>query len=154
MKTGKERRRLKRWKVAVLVRCSIPKISNDVYDLEMWAKDVHANGMQLEWTRGLGVSHISKESGVSKTKSIRFEDVKFEKGDKILVQDLFYDDEGSPFLEGKILWARHVSTSGNWSLGVAFAKGDKHSQAMLGAFKDFLRIIRNPTSIIEKMSRK
>jgi len=154
MKTGKERLRLKRWKVAVLVRCSLPKISADVYDLEMWAKDVHANGMQLEWSRGLGVSHQSKESGFSSTKSVRFEDVKFEKGDKIMVQDLFYDDEGSPFLEGKILWARKISSSGNWSLGVAFAKSDKHSQAMLGAFKDFLKIIRNPTAAIERASRK
>ncbi|MCB4757285.1 MAG: PilZ domain-containing protein [Elusimicrobia bacterium] len=154
MKLARERRKMKRWKVAVLVRCTIPKFSSEIYELEMWAKDVHEKGMQLEWSRGLGVSHVQKEGGVSNAKSIRFEDVQFTKGAKILVQDLFYDDDGSPFMEGRILWARKSGGSGNWSVGIAFEKGDEKSRAMLGAFKDFLKIIRNPSLAIEKASRK
>lgn len=152
MKTKSERRKMKRWKVAVLVRCSIPKFANEVFELEMWAKDVNQNGLQLEWARGLGVSHVQKDGDSAATKSIRFEDVQFVKGSKILVQDLFYDDEGSPFLEGRISWVKRSGETGNWGLGIEFEKGEKHSQTLMGAFKDFLGIVKNPTAAIRGAS--
>ena len=145
---------MKRWNVAVLVRCSIPKLSADVFELEMWAKDVNEKGMQLEWSRGLGVSHVQPDGETGSLKSVRFDDVQFAKGSKILVQDLFYDDDGSPFMDGKILWARKSASNGNWALGIEFEKGEKHSQALLGAFKDFLSIVKNPTAAIRKASKK
>lgn len=154
MKSGKERRRKKRWKVAVLVRCSVPKFPDEIFEMEMWAKDVNEKGMQLEWSRGLNASHLQKGDSDGRPQSIRFEDLNFEKGDKVKVQDLFYDDEGSPFIEGKILWARKSASNGNWALGVQFSDPKKQSQAMLGAFKDFLSIVKNPVAAIEKASRR
>lgn len=153
MATGKNRRKKKRWQVAVLVRCSIPKFSKEIFEIEMWAKDVNENGMKLEWTRGLSVSHI-KDSGETEPRAIRFEDVAFNKGAKILVQDLFYDDDGSPFIEGKILWTRKASTEGSWALGIQFVNHKKQSKALLGAFKDFLSVIKSPNDVIAKASRK
>lgn len=149
----KERRRKKRWKVAVLVRCSLPKLSDDVFEMEMWAKDVNEKGMQLEWTRGLNASHLSKGMA-NRPQSVRFEDLDFSKGDKVKVQDLFYDDEGSPFIEGKISWARKSSANGNWALGVQFLEPQKQNREMAGAFKDFLSIVKNPTAAIEKASKR
>jgi hypothetical protein len=154
MKDGKERRRKKRWKVAVLVRCAIPKFSDKTFEMEMWAKDVNEKGMQLEWTKGLNVTQIQTEGKEAISKSVRFDDVSFIKGAKVKVQDLFYDDDGSPFIEGKILWARQASNSGNWSLGVQFNDAKKQPQALLGAFQDFLSIVKNPIAAIEKASRK
>lgn len=153
-KAAKERRRMKRWKVAVLVRCSVPKFSKEVFEMEMWAKDVNEKGMQLEWARGLTVSQVHPDGDSTEQKSVRFEDIEFTKGAKILVQDLFYDDEGSPFLEGKISWVRPASKDGNWGLGVEFAKGENQSKELLSTFKDFLSIIKNPTAAIAKASRK
>jgi hypothetical protein len=154
MKSTKERRRKKRWKVAVLVRCSIPKLSDDIYEMEMWAKDVNEKGMQLEWTRGLNATHLHKSQGKGKNQTVRFEDLEFAKGDKVKVQDLFYDDEGSPFIEGTVLWARRSVANGNWALGVGFSDAKKQSKAMMDAFKDFLSIVKNPTAAIEKASRR
>ncbi len=154
MASAKERRRKKRWQVAVLVRCSLPKLSDDVFEMEMWAKDVNEKGMQLEWSHGLTASHLPKGSSASRPQSVRFEDLKFSKGDKVKVQDLFYDDEGSPFIEGKITWARKSVSSGNWALGVQFAEPQKQSKEMAGAFKDFLSIVKNPTAAIAKASRR
>jgi hypothetical protein len=151
-KSGKDRRRMKRWKVAVLVRCAIPKYGEEVFDLEMWAKDVNEKGMQLEWSRGLNVSHVGRD-GVGRKESIRFDDVNFEEGSILKVQDLFYDDDGSPFIEGRITWARQIP-GGNWSLGVQFTDAKQQPQALLGAFKDFLSIVKNPTAAIAKASRR
>src|ERR1700689_4673057 len=103
-KTTKNRRKNKRWQVAVLVRCSLPKAPHRLVEMEMWAKDVNERGMQLEWKRGLSISHVQQEGRSVNPKPVRFEDVDFTKGDKIKVQDLFYDDDGSPFIEGKISW--------------------------------------------------
>jgi hypothetical protein len=152
MKT-KERRKKKRWKVAVLVRCSMPKFSDDVFEMEMWAKDVNEKGMQLEWTRGLNVAHLQPE-GKDGMHAIRFDDINFTRGTKIKVQDLFYDDDGSPFIEGKISWVRQSSANGNWALGVEFTDAKKQPKALLGAFQDFLSIVKNPTAAIQKASRK
>lgn len=154
MSTPKNRRRMKRWKVAVLVRCSMPKFSKDVFEMEMWAKDVNEKGMQLEWTKGLTVSHIPAKGDREEPRSVRFEDLEFAKGSKIMVQDLFYDDDGSPFMEGRVLWARQVPSSGNWNLGIGFVKDAAQSKELLGAFKDFLSIVKNPTAAIAKASRK
>jgi hypothetical protein len=151
-KAGRDRRRMKRWKVAVLVRCAIPKYGEEVYDLEMWAKDVNEKGMQLEWSRGLNVSHIGRD-GESHKEQIRFDDVHFESGSVLKVQDLFYDDDGSPFIEGKITWASQLG-NGNWALGVEFTDPKKQPQALMGAFKDFLSIVKNPTAAIAKASRR
>lgn len=154
IKKGKERRRRKRWKVAVLVRCSIPKFSDEVFEMEMWAKDVNEKGMQLEWARGLNVTHVLKDGRPEDNHAaIRFEDVDFPKGSKVKVQDLFYDDDGSPFIEGRILWSRKAP-GGNWAMGVGFDDPKKQSKDMLGAFKDFLSIVKNPTMAIAKASRR
>ncbi len=153
-KAGRERRRNKRWQVAVLVRCEIPKISSETFELEMWAKDVNEKGMQLEWARGLNVNHIDADGeGEAASQSIRFEDVNFTAGTVLKVQDLFYDDDGSPFIEGRIQWVRRAP-NGNWNLGVAFTDAQKQPQALLGAFKDFLSIVKNPTAAIAKASKK
>lgn len=154
MKTAKERRRGKRWKVAVLVRCSIPKYSDDMLEMEMWAKDVNEKGMQLEWAKGLNVTRMQKENGHSEPQQVRFEDIDFAKGSTVKVQDLFYDDDGSPFIEGKISWVRKSNASGNWALGVRFEDAKKQPKALLGAFKDFLSIVKNPTVAIARASRK
>lgn len=152
-KTGRERRQHKRWKVAVLVRCSLPKFSDDVFEMEMWAKDVNEKGMQLEWARGLNVNRVHKSGDEEESHTIRFEDIEFAKGTVIKVQDLFYDDDGSPFIEGKVSWARHAS-NGNWALGIQFEDAKKQPKALLGAFKDFLSIVKNPAVAIQKASRK
>lgn len=122
--------------------------------MEMWAKDVNEKGMQLEWARGLGAAKLSAHKVPLDTQSIRFDDVKFEKGAKIMVQDLFYDDDGSPFMEGVVLWAKQVPASGSWALGIKFVKNDKQTADQLGAFKDFLSIIRNPVAAISRASKK
>ncbi len=152
MKTVKDRRKKKRWKVAVLVRCSIPKFGDDLFEMEMWAKDVNESGMKLEWARGLNVSLVQKDGEAAHVKALRFEDVDFMKGAKVKVQDLFYDDDGSPFIEGRILWARRTPASGSWTLGVQFEDAKKQPQALLGAFQDFLSIVKNPIAAIEKAS--
>ncbi len=151
-KSDKDRRRLKRWKVAVLVRAALPKHGEDVFDLEMWAKDVNEKGMQLEWTRGLNVSHVGRD-GDGKKEAIRFDDIAFERGTLVKVQDLFYDDDGSPFIEGRITWVKRLPNS-NCSVGVQFTDAKKQPQALLGAFKDFLSIVKNPTAAIAKASRR
>ena len=153
MKNSKERRKKKRWKVAVLVRCAIPKFKEDMFELEMWAKDVNEGGMQLELARGQNVKHLQHDAR-GERKAVRFEDVAFEKGSSVKVQDLFYDDDGSPFIEGRILWARRSPESGNWLLGVRFDDAKKQPNALRGAFQDFLSIVKNPTAAIEKASRK
>ena len=150
MKKTKERRRRKRWQVAVLVRCAIPKFGNEMYDLEMWARDVNEKGLKLEWTRGLSISQVSKER---RPKVIRFEDVQFAKGARIKVQDLFYDDEGSPFIEGRILWARRNPATATWSLGIGFDDSKRQPRELMEAFRDFLSIVKNPTDAIAKASR-
>ena len=152
-KTGRERRKIKRWKVAVLVRCAIPKYGEEQFDLEMWAKDVNEKGMQLEVSRGLNVSHVRHDGGESRKETIRFDDVTFEAGTKLKVQDLFYDDDGSPFIQGEVTWAKHLP-NGNWSLGVRFIDAKQQPQALLGAFKDFLSIVKNPTAAIAKATRR
>jgi hypothetical protein len=151
-KSGKERRRMKRWKVAVLVRAAIPKLGSEVFDIEMWAKDVSEKGMQLEWSRGLNASHIGRDVE-SRKEAIRFDDVNFEPGTLVKVQDLFYDDDGSPFIEGKITWIRRLPNE-NCSVGVEFTDAKKQPQALLGAFKDFLSIVKNPTAAIAKATRR
>ena len=154
MKTSKERRKRKRWKVAVLVRCAIPKFREEVFEIEMWAKDVNEKGMQLEWARGLTVSRLGKDGSSTDSHPLRFEDVDFVKGDTVKIQDLFYDDDGSPFIEGRITWARRNMDKGSWALGIEFADAKKQPKALLGAFQDFLSIVKNPTAAIEKASRK
>ncbi|MFN0118060.1 MAG: hypothetical protein ACKVQC_07215 [Elusimicrobiota bacterium] len=153
MKKTSERRRKKRWQVAVLVRCSIPKYGDEIVEMEMWAKDVNEEGMQLESSKGLTAALVEKKSKSEKdAKQVRFEDIEFSKGSALKVQDLFYDDDGSPFVEGKILWARH-SSDGNWSLGVKFSD-PKKQKALTGAFKDFLSIVKNPTIAIARATKK
>ena len=154
MKSDKERRKKKRWGVALLVRCSIPKFNDDVYEMEMWAKDVNEKGLQLEWAHGLNATRIPKGGGESDGKTLRFEDIEFLKGAIIKVQDLFYDDDGSPFIEGRISWAKQSSANGNWSLGIEFLDAKQQPKALMGAFQDFLSIVKNPTAAIEKASRK
>ncbi len=154
MKTGKERRKGKRWKVAVLVRCSLPKISDEVVEMEMWAKDVNEKGMQLELSRGLNVAHLEHKQHKDADHAIRFDDIDFTKGSAVKVQDLFYDDDGSPFIEGKITWARRSAANGNWAIGVQFEDAKKQPKALLGAFKDFISIVKNPTVAIAKASRR
>jgi hypothetical protein len=150
-KSGKERRRIKRWQVAVLVRCEIPKFGNETFEMEMWAKDVNEKGMQLEWARGLNVNHLDNDG--EEPQSIRFEDVDFNIGTTLKVQDLFYDDDGSPFIEGKIAWVRKAP-NGNWNIGVEFTDAKKQPDALLGAFKDFMAIVKNPMAAIAKASKK
>jgi hypothetical protein len=154
MKTTKNRRKKKRWQVAVLVRCSIPKLSDEIFELEMWAKDVNEDGMKLEWTRGLGVSQLNRDGESAKERKLRFDDVEFEKGMQVKVQDLFYDDDGSPFIEGKVTWVKQVASSGNWQLGVKFEDAKRQPDALLGAFKDFLSIVKNPREIERASKRK
>lgn len=154
MKTGKERRKGKRWKVAVLVRCSLPKVSDEIVEMEMWAKDVNEKGMQLELARGLNVAHLEQKQDRGSAHTVRFDDIDFAKGSTVKVQDLFYDDDGSPFIEGKITWARRSGANGNWSLGVKFDDASKQPKALLGAFKDFISIVKNPTVAIAKASRR
>jgi len=155
-KTTKERRKGKRWKVAVLVRCSLPKVSDEVVEMEMWAKDVNEKGMQLELARGLNVAHLDLDGSQGKAPGhqVRFDDIDFAKGSSVKVQDLFYDDDGSPFIEGKITWARRSASNGNWALGVRFDDAKKQPKALLGAFKDFISIVKNPTVAIAKASRR
>lgn len=152
MKTSKIKKRKSRWKVAVLVRCSIPKVSDDLVDLEMWAKDVNEGGMKLELNKGLAVSQMHKEGENTEGHRLRFDDISFKKGTKIKIQDLFYDDEGSPFIEGKVSWAKLVG--GTWNLGVQFDDPKSQPKALLESFRDFLDVVKNPVEAIKKASRK
>ncbi len=149
----KERRRKSRWNVAVLVRCSIPKLGDEPLDLEMWARDVNEGGLKLELTKGLSITRASEFENKSDGRHApRFEDIEFSKGLKVKLQDLFYDDEGSPFIEGVISWASR--SAGSWTIGLEFADKKKQSKEFLDAFKDFLKIVKNPSIAIEKASRK
>lgn len=153
MKNGKNRRRKQRWQVAVLVRCSVPKFSDQVFELEMWAKDVNEDGIKLEITKGLNVSRVATDGAPGNSEPLRFEDIDFKKGTKLKIQDLFYDDDGSPFINGQIQWVKRTSGSG-WELGVKLTDGKSKSKAVAGAFKDFLSIVKNPLDAIKKASRK
>lgn len=152
MKKGKDRRRRTRWQVAVLVRCSIPKFDDELFELEMWAKDVNEDGIKLEVTRGLNIQRVSGGDRLERNEPLRFEDIEFRKGTQIKIQDLFYDDDGSPFINAQIQWARR--TSSGWVLGATLTDDKKKSKALTGAFKDFLSIVKNPMDAIEKASRK
>lgn len=153
MKKGKERRRRTRWQVAVLVRCSIPKFDDQLFEMEMWAKDVNEDGIKLEVTRGLNIQKVSmKEGDDHEGHALRFEDVDFKKGTKIKIQDLFYDDDGSPFMNAEVQWARKTATG--WVLGVHLTDDNKKSKELAGAFKDFLSIVKNPMDAIKKASRR
>jgi hypothetical protein len=152
MKKGKERRRRTRWQVAVLVRCSIPKFDDQLFEMEMWAKDVNEDGLKLEVARGLNIQRVAlKENAELPEHPLRFEDIDFKKGTKIKIQDLFYDDEGSPFMNAQIQWAKKTPTG--WALGVHLTDDKKKSKEMAGAFKDFLSIVKNPMDAIKKASR-
>lgn len=153
MKT-KERRRKKRYPVAVLVRCSLPKFENEIFELEMWAKDVNEKGLKLEWSRGLSVSQLTKVDGGTEAHNVRFDDVSFSKGDVVKIQDLFYDDDGSPFIDGKISWARKSSDADKWNLGIVFSDPKRQPKELIGAFKDFISVVKNPSDTIAKASRK
>jgi hypothetical protein len=153
MKKKSERRRRNRWQVAVLVRCSIPKLGDETFELEMWARDVNEDGLKLEMTQGLNISRVLEDGESAQfNKPFRMEDVEFKKGMTIKIQDLFYDDEGSPFMNGTVTWARR--TPNGWALGIQFLDKKTQSKAMLGAFKDFLKVVKNPLDAIEKASRK
>lgn len=152
--SAEERRRMKRWNVAVLVRCSLPHPPNERVDLEMWAKDVNSKGLKLEWAHGLNATKINSDGESDGPHAVRFEDINFKKGAKIMVQDLFYDDDGSPFMEGKISWARKYSVSDNWGIGIQFIKNDQQTKDQLGAFKDFLSIIKNPGAAVARASKQ
>ena len=80
MKAVKERRKKKRWQVAVLVRCALPNHGDQTFEMEMWAKDVNDKGLKLEWTKGLMISQLHKDGKSSKAHNVRFEDVEFKKG--------------------------------------------------------------------------
>ena len=155
MKKIKERRRRSRWQVAVLVRCTIPKIGEDQVDLEMWARDVSETGLKLELTPGLNITRVHDDGDEDKkdTHAVRFDDIEFSKGLKVKLQDLFYDDEGSPYIEGEVSWAVQNPNKGSWLLGIELADKKKQSKAFLSAFKDFLKIVKNPAIAIEKASR-
>lgn len=153
VKNGGERRKKKRWQVAVLVRCTLPKYENEEFELEMWAKDVNDKGLKLEWSRGLSVSQLHKEGSVTSSHTIRFDDVEFTKGDPVKIQDLFYDDEGSPFIEGKVLWARKKPGADSWNLGIQFNDVKHQPKALMEAFNDFLGVVKNPL-VLDKATRK
>ena len=119
----------------------------------MWAKDVNEKGMKLEWTQGLSVSQVHQDGRVTEAHTIRVGDIDFAKGDRVKIQDLFYDDEGSPFIEGRVSWVKKAGADRSWSIGVQFDDPKRQPQA-LGAFKDFLSIVKNPTDAIAKASRK
>ena len=152
MKKGKDKRKRTRWQVAVLVRCSIPKFNNDLFELEMWAKDVNEDGIRLEVNRGLNIQRVSVGDDEEKSHPLRFDDIDFKKGTQLKIQDLFYDDDGSPFINAEIKWARRTPLG--WLLGAALTDDKKKSKALTGAFKDFLSIVKNPMDAIEKASRK
>jgi hypothetical protein len=97
---------------------------------------------------------MQKNEGEGGGHPVRFEDIDFARGSAVKVQDLFYDDDGSPFIEGKISWARQSSANGNWALGIQFEDAKKQPKALLGAFKDFISIVKNPTVAIAKASRR
>ena len=156
MKKIKERRRRSRWQVAVLVRCTIPKMGDDQLDLEMWARDVSEEGLKLELTPGLNIARVHETAKNNKGDDhpLRFDDIEFSKGLHVKLQDLFYDDEGSPFIEGEVTWATQNPAKGSWLLGIKLADKKKQSKAFLSSFKDFLKIVKNPAIAIEKASRR
>jgi hypothetical protein len=153
-KSAKNRRRKNRWPLTVLVKCSIPKFGDEIVELEMWAKDVNEDGLKLELTKGLSTSFSHKTMQEGDPHSFRFDDIEFSKGMKVKIQDLFYDDDGSPFIEGAVSWAKHSPATGNWSLGIHFSDKKAQSKELLGAFKDFLSVVKNPTEAIAKATRK
>jgi hypothetical protein len=140
MKNPKDRRHASRWPVAVLVKCQMSAWKDDAFESEMWAKDVNQDGMKLEWARGLVPAWAS--NGKSGAVSRRYEDATFARGRKVTIQDLFYDDAGSPPVEGRICWARRAPSSDNWCLGIRFTGAGRRSKASSGAFQDFLTIVQ------------
>ena len=152
MKKAKERRKLNRWQVAVLVQLTIPKFGDEQIDLEMWARDVNENGLKLELTPGLAISRFHESTDKAKS-PVRFEDIEFHKGLKVKLHDLFYDDDGSPFIDGEVSWVKKTPAK-SWTVGIRFADKSKQSEAFLGAFKDFLKIVKNPSMAIERASRR
>lgn len=112
---------------------------------DMVARDVSATGMKLEWAPSLLMP--PKRSKKDPSRARRYEDTHFRKGRAVKVEELFYDDSGSPALQGKILWARqHVSTK-NWLLGVHFQNMNKKSRKLLRTFRDFLTVVQSSTPL-------
>ncbi|MGQ0644657.1 MAG: PilZ domain-containing protein [Elusimicrobiota bacterium] len=134
MKTSKERRREERWPVTLLVKCLVSN-KEDAFESEMWAKDVTEKGLKLEWKPGFNAA-VSAGARAR----IRTDDVHFEAGRPVTVRDLFYDDDGSPALRGKITWAKKEEEDG-WSVGVKFT-GAGRSREIAETLHDFVGIVK------------
>lgn len=139
MKILKERRSAVRWPLTVLVKCLVSDREDGV-ESDMWAKDVSEKGMRLESTEGSGLPPVFKREFSS-----RADDLPFEKGRVITVQDLFYDDDGSHTMKGKILWVRHTASDDHWALGIRFTGITQRSKNLIHTFQDFLNVVKTST---------
>lgn len=138
MKSAQERRTSTRWPVTVLVTCTVSE-KDKTYMAEMWARDVTEHGMRLQTVPGIKPIAMRKPKS---EKARRGDDLNFERGLKITVQDLFYGDEGSPMLKGKVSWVKKLGDKG-WSVGVQFTDHSKRTREIIRTFQDFINIIRS-----------
>jgi hypothetical protein len=135
----KDRRIATRWPVTVLVKCMVSEKENTFLS-EMWAKDVNEKGMRLESVHGIGPKAYRGEDQEELREG---DELHFQPGTEIAVQDLFYDDEGTPMLKGKVSWAHQTPKKNAWALGVKFTSKDKHSREVIGTLQEFVDVVKS-----------
>jgi hypothetical protein len=125
MKTVLERRRHARQPVTLLAKCLMTRKGKKV-ESAMWVKDVSEGGLRME----TAADRLAAAPAAA-----------FHAGDKLTIQDLFYDDRGAQSLSGKVRWARHDPETGNWALGIQLVNGSR-AAARSGAFREFLEVVK------------
>ena len=130
-RTKVEKRRNPRWSVTLLAKCLITE-GGKVYRSDMRVIDVGKGGVRLE--------------SVNETFSA-FQEVEQplfhpQKGHKVVIQGLFYDDDGPHGRQGRVCWARHASKDNAWSVGVKFTDHpSKTKSGSVPAFRDFMNVV-------------
>ncbi len=126
MKTLLNRRRHARQPVVLLAKCLATRKGKSV-ESAMWVKDVNEDGLRLE----LAPDRAAAPEGP------------FHVGDKLTIQDLFYDDRGPRSLTGEVRWTRRTPDTGRLIMGVQFTNGSRAAAKKNPVFRDFLEVVKS-----------
>jgi hypothetical protein len=125
MKPLLERRRHDRQPVILLAKCLATRKGKKT-ESAMWVKDVNEDGLRLE----VAPSQLSTNGDG------------FHVGDKLTIQDFFYDHRGPQALTGEVRWTHRRPDSGQLTLGVQFTNGSR-SAVKNKVFREFLQVIKS-----------
>ncbi|MFA5976512.1 MAG: hypothetical protein WC859_10175 [Elusimicrobiota bacterium] len=127
-KSPQERREARRFPIRVLVRCLPPgtplkRNGHDVHGWEMWAKDLAADGVGLQWSRrwafqrcprcSAGLFPQKKKQEICLCRSPG----QLRKGQIVQLDGLVYNEKGSKPMKGRIQWIRPGKTV--YEVGIA-----------------------------------